>query len=137
MLLRWWAAYGADDTVAARQQHGDDEALRSLEKYNLDDDDDDDFWSRSHYNQTVITSTVTIRVTPHDDYLVSWGILSACLILAIGWASWQVYVERKIDQVRSSATSSKGGSPVIDSDRTAESASTAEVTRCVVSMPFL
>ena len=120
------------------------EEMRHLDNRHVvyDDDDDDDnqnFWKRSHqnYNQTIITSTVTIRVTPRDDYMVSWGILVAALMVAIGYASWQVYRERHVDQRSRSGGggggSGGGGAGAPDSDRLVESASTAEVTRCVVS----
>lgn len=129
MLFTFWSAFSGTSTESSGE-------LRSLSRdYTLDNskDDDDSLWSRTRhgYNQTVITSTVTIRVTPHDDFLVSWSILSGLLLLVIAWASWQVYLERKIDK-RSPTSSS--GSAVIDSDRNdSESSSTAEVTRCVVS----
>ena len=155
--------------------------------YDDDDDDDDDdgggngggdgdashtrLWSRSHqnYNETIITSTVSIRVTPRDDFMVSWGILAAALGVAIGIAAWQVYKERHIVRQIPIGTSGDGigigvvgvgnrggvgsgsgsgsirnnrgggggggggaGNNARDADRLIESASTAEVTRCVV-----
>ena len=143
------------------------------------DDDDDDgggngggdgdashtrLWSRSHqnYNETIITSTVSIRVTPRDDFMVSWGILAAALGIAIGIAAWQVYRERHIvrqipignngdginigvvgvgsrtgggggiGNSHNRGIGGSGGNAPRDADRLIESASTAEVTRCVV-----
>ena len=112
--------------------------VRTQSGSSQDDDDDDRLWSRTHhdYNQTIITSTVTIRVTPRDDFLVSWGCLCVLLVCAIAWAAGQVYKERTID-IRSSLSTTPRASPSgssTDSERIAlESASTAEVTRCVVS----
>eukprot|EP00977_Amphora_coffeiformis_P020889 scaffold8605_cov178-Amphora_coffeaeformis.AAC.8 len=157
MLLTFWSALWTH-----QQQDNHEHPMRLLDNINnhhvvYDDDDggDDRFWSRSHlqkYNQTIITSTVTIRVTPREDFMVSWSILAAALWIAIGVAAWQVYKERHVDRQHqnngninggmgtSSSSTSTGiggvggsGGGVPDSDRLMESASTAEVTRCVVS----
>lgn len=124
MLLSWWSILSpSSDFVDERQL----DRRPSGDKDYDDDDDDDGLWSRSRhdYNQTIITSTVTIRVTPREDFLVSWGCLSALLLCAIVWAAWQVYRERKID-VAPTRPTPNDRLPII------ESASSAEVTRCVV-----
>jgi hypothetical protein len=118
-LSSWWALHHSD----GRSDHAN--------KVDDDDDDnkdDDSLWTyaRQNYNAT-ITTTVTIRVTPRDNFLTSWGILAGLLLAAIVLAAWQVYTERQIGQRRGS---------VNDLDRIVESSSTAEWTRCVVCFMF-
>ena len=40
-----------------------------------------------------MTTSVAIRVTPVDDYFVSWGILWCGFVLASCLAAWQCYIE--------------------------------------------
>jgi hypothetical protein len=112
-LSSWWALHHSDGRPAHANQEDDD-----------DGHDDDSLWTyaRQNYNAT-ITSTVTIRVTPRDNFLTSWGILAGLLLAAIALAAWQVYTERQIGRRRGS---------VNDLDRLVDSSSTAEWTRCVV-----
>ena len=151
MLFSWWGL------ASSSSQSSSSLPQRELDNYRhiVDDDkDDDSLWSRHHheYNQTIITSTVTIRVTPSQDFLFSWACLSLLLLVSIGVATWQVYKERNIDQrAVSTGGGSSGGSSAIGSNNNnkhgtasdhhhhhhhrlvEESSSTAEVTRCVVS----
>ena len=172
MLLSWWSLVSL--TTSHESSFPQQERQLDNKHYVNDDDDDvnDNSWMRTHhdYNQTILTSTVTIRVTPRDDFLVSWSCLSAALMLAIIWAAWQVYKERNIDQTTPSSMSTgiinsgsghyhhhhqaTGGTTALHAggggvgtaiikgggrgevDRLGESSSTAEVTRCVVSVLF-
>ena len=160
LLLSQWFGFLSESSLASSsssERHLQNSTTTPNNQDDDDDDDDDNLWSRHHdYNQTVITTTVSIRVTPRNDFLLSWACLSLLLLLAIAWATWQVYKERKIDQtaVTSSSTTSSSAaarsaaaaavgssnrghgsleSTPTSSDRLVESASTAEVTRCVVS----
>ena len=94
----------------------------------LDDDGtmDDDAFSRHHrhhINATSITSTVIIRVTPRDDYIISWMILWAAFFFASVLAALQVYKEQRIMRVRAAEDIEHGG---------AEAVSSADRTRCTV-----
>lgn len=75
-------------------------------------------------NYTVV-STVRIRVTPLDDYLVSWYILWACFVLAALVATWQVVIEYR--QLRKAGY----GSNATDHGES-NLVSIADITRCLV-----
>lgn len=86
--------------------------------------------SAHQYDNYSITTSVTIRVTPHDDYLVSWGVLWAFFVLATIVATYQVQREqrilnsrRQVDDVEQAAGMTGDGEVV----------STADVTRGLVS----
>ena len=79
------------------------------------------------HNSTT-TLSVTIRVTPNEDYLISWGILWACFILTSCLAAYQVWRDHKITQSRNEDI--EAGSPAATAD---EGMSTADVTRTMVS----
>ena len=69
-----------------------------------------------------ITTSVSIRVTPKNDHLISWGILWFLFVVASGFAAYQVHLERQqILRVRRSETD--GDAPTI---------STADLTRSMV-----
>ena len=87
-------------------------------------------YHESYSNYTFKTSVI-IRVTPFDNHFVSWGILCAGFFVFIILAVWQVIRERKIlestanpdDDVENGGLGHDG-----------ETRSTAEITRCIVSM---
>lgn len=90
-------------------------------------DDDDDYSylrtlrddSRRYDNTTSITSTVSIRVTPREDYYFSWSFLWIGFLLASVIAAWQVYREQRIINARIAADIENGGAEVVSSaDRT-------------------
>ena len=86
---------------------------RHAENTSFSNDDD-------HYS---VTSTVTIRVTPKEDFLVSWGVLWSGFLLASIAAAWQVWKENKILKARREA----------DVEQASEGVSTADITRSMVS----
>lgn len=47
-----------------------------------------------------ITTSVSIRVTPVENYYVSWGILWSAFVIASIVATWQVYREHRIFHLR-------------------------------------
>jgi hypothetical protein len=47
-----------------------------------------------------ITTSVSIRVTPLENYFVSWGILWSAFVVASIVATWQVYREHRIFYLR-------------------------------------
>lgn len=47
-----------------------------------------------------ITTSVSIRVTPIDNYFVSWGILWSAFVITSIVATWQVYREHRIFHLR-------------------------------------
>ena len=61
-------------------------------------------YSDSNSNSTStdhsITTSVSIRVTPLENYFVSWGILWSAFVIASIVAAWQVYREHRIFQLR-------------------------------------
>ena len=75
--------------------------------------------------KTTITSTVVIRVTPKDDYLVSWGILWGSFFAAALLSLWQVWKEYKLLSERRHT--------VDGADHQADEVSTADITRSNVS----
>ncbi|KAL7580757.1 hypothetical protein ACA910_001039 [Epithemia clementina (nom. ined.)] len=76
---------------------------------------------RHDINATTITSTVHIRVTPRDDFMVSWGILWSAFFISAVILTWQVFRENRILKAREAADVEHGG---------AEAVSTADRTRC-------
>ena len=89
--------------------------------------------SRTHahdyYGNYSITTSVTIRVTPREDYLASWGILWALFLVATLVAAAQSFKEQRIMEERRR---------VDDVERTpstdGEGVSTADATRGMVSL---
>lgn len=83
-----------------------------------------------------ITTSVSIRVTPVEDYLVSWSILWSCFVVASIIAAWQVYREHRIFKLRNAASGSRPGhedeSAVDVALADGESVSTADLTRSLV-----
>jgi hypothetical protein len=83
-----------------------------------------------------ITTSVSIRVTPLEDYLVSWSILWFCFVVASIIAAWQVYREQRIFKLRHAAAGSRSGhedeSAVDVALADGESVSTADLTRSLV-----
>ena len=78
---------------------------------------------RSHdINSTTITSTVHIRVTPRDDFIVSWSILWGAFFVASILLAWQVFREHRILKAREAS----------DVEHAADAVSTADRTRCTV-----
>jgi hypothetical protein len=103
-----------------------------------DDNDDDEYRQLTAGNYTY-TASVTIRVTPHDDYLVSWGILWGLFVLASGYALYQVLRERRVLQARRQGDENGGlsGDPSMMamgglSTGDGEGVSTADETRALV-----
>lgn len=82
----------------------------------------------SHNNYTSSVN-VSIRVTPLHDHFVSWGILWAGFLLASIFAAWQVVRENRI--MASRRTQVDDGDQGAAGD--AESVSTADITRSIVS----
>ena len=83
---------------------------------------------RHDVNATTIISTVHIRVTPREDYMISWSILWLAFFLASSVLTWQVFRESKILRAREAADVEHGG---------AEAVSPADRTRCTVCFsPF-
>jgi hypothetical protein len=85
-----------------------------------------------------ITTSVSIRVTPVKDYLVSWSILWSCFVVASIVAAWQVYREHRIFKLRHAAAGSRTGhedeSAVDVALADGESVSTADLTRSLVRL---
>lgn len=79
-----------------------------------------------HSSNSTFTSTVVIRVTPKDDFLVSWGILWLCFVLTALVALWQVLKERRIMPQKRHQSGDAA-------DHQAEEISTADGTRSQVS----
>lgn len=84
-----------------------------------------------------ITTSVSIRVTPLEDYLVSWTILWSCFVIASIIAAWQVYREHRIFKLRRAAVGSRMGHEdeaghVDVALADGESVSTADLTRSLV-----
>jgi hypothetical protein len=80
-----------------------------------------------------ITTSVTIRVTPEHYFLVSWSILWAGFVFAIGLATFQVVREYKWIRERKQEQEgglSSGGVGAGD----VEAISSADVTRTIVSL---
>ena len=84
----------------------------------------------SQYNYT-ITSSVSIRVTPLHDHLISWGILWGCFVVASAFGTFQAVRENRI--MASRRTQVDDGDQVAGGD--AESVSTADITRSIVGEP--
>ena len=95
--------------------------------------DHDHRYLRHHAAQNyTMTSSVSIRVTPLHDHFVSWGILWAGFLVASIFAAWQVVRENRImasRQTQGVDDGEQGGAGVGD----AESVSTADITRSIVS----
>lgn len=136
--------------------------LRGSEKvvysYHIDDaaDDDPDYrhlsndstnnyyrqHSGSHGSNYTFQASVTIRVTPHDDFFVSWGILWGLFVLASLVAAYQVVKEHRIlesrrqqgDESEAPGAVSSSGSSVGAIAGDGESVSTADETRALVSL---
>lgn len=71
----------------------------------------------NHYNNT-ITSTVFIRVTPHYNYFVSWGILYGMFFFTALGAGYQVYLEfRMLHRRKHSGDVDRNLEGVSDADR--------------------
>lgn len=97
--------------------------------------------SYSEENHTITTS-VSIRVTPIQDHLVSWGVLWAGFMVALLVAAWQVVKENRILAARRAAAGHvigdhhrhgrTGGAATAVGD--GESVSTADVTRSMVRL---
>jgi hypothetical protein len=95
------------------------------------------YMSYSDSANHTITTSVSIRVTPLEDYLVSWGILWSGFVLASIIAAWQVYREQRIFKLRRA----DGTTNHVDDDESSqvhvalgdgESVSTADLTRSMV-----
>lgn len=82
-------------------------------------------------NHTVTTS-VSIRVTPVDDHLVSWAILWAGFVIAALIAAWQIVRENRVFAARRSAAVLGDGDQSRGVVGDGESVSTADVTRSMV-----
>jgi hypothetical protein len=94
------------------------------------DADDDDFRQLSAGNYTY-TASVTIRVTPHDDFLISWGVLWGAFVLLSLYGAYQAYQEHKILVARRQSDDAEQvmmGGMAGDG----ESVSTADETRALV-----
>jgi hypothetical protein len=96
-----------------------------------------------------ITTSVSIRVTPLENYFVSWGILWSGFVIASFVASWQIYREQRIFHLRhtagkltrtNTASISRNSTNTYDDNQGAvdvtlgdnESVSTADLTRSMV-----
>jgi hypothetical protein len=90
---------------------------------------DNTTWMYSHEGNSSITTSVTIRVTPEQYYLVSWGFLWVGFFLAICFASFQVHREYKWIASRSRADIEQAGLGSGDG----EAISSADITRSMVS----
>jgi hypothetical protein len=75
-----------------------------------------------HVANITITSTVTIRVTPKDDFLVSWAILWAGFVIASLVATWQVWKESRSLSTRRGQT---------EEEQATDGVSTADVARSI------
>lgn len=82
---------------------------------------------RSYHNSTITTS-VSIRVTPSEDFLVSWSFLWAGFVLTSLVAAYQVWKDHKL-VVASRADDIENGRGGAPGD---EGASSADVTRSMV-----
>jgi hypothetical protein len=90
--------------------------------------------NRSHYEEPIyygnysITTSVTMRVTPHTDYMLSWAVLWGCFVMASAAAAVQSCREqrvlsdrRKVDDVENTPSRTDG-----------EGVSSADATRGLV-----
>jgi len=85
--------------------------------------------SHHHHEANIsISTSVTIRVTPYEDYFLSWGILWLLLLFVTIFGFVQVLQERRILDPHSTADDIEQPSPVADPD----SFSTADRIRCIV-----
>lgn len=82
---------------------------------------------RSYHNSTITTS-VSIRVTPSQDFLVSWAFLWAGFVLTSLVAAYQVWRDQKL-LAASRADDIENGRSGAPGD---EGASSADVTRSMV-----
>jgi hypothetical protein len=96
--------------------------LRSSSRNALDPTRED---IREHYHlsNSTITSTVVLRVTPKEDFPVSWGILWGLFVLTSIFGAWQVWKESRLLSSRRATD---------DPEQMAEGASTADFTRGIV-----
>ncbi|CAB9528528.1 expressed unknown protein [Seminavis robusta] len=80
--------------------------------------------SPEHIHNSTITTSVSIRVTPVDDFLVSWSVLWGCFVLTSIVAAYQVWADHKITSNRQDDIENGRGGMSGD-----EGVSTADVTR--------
>ena len=86
---------------------------------------------RSYTHNSTITTSVSIRVTPGEDFLVSWGVLWAGFILTSFVAAYQVWKDQKL--LSSRADDIENGRGGVPGD---EGVSSADMTRSMVSNPY-
>lgn len=89
-------------------------------------------YEHSNHNSTITTS-VSIRVTPVDDYLVSWGILWCGFWLITIFACYQVYKDYNTSK-NSDTDIENGGGSGAGAGAGEEGASTADITRSLVCL---
>ena len=97
-----------------------------------------------HSSNYTIHTSVTIRVTPYYDHLISWAILWGCLVVTCLLALWQVLKERKIllhgtrvDDVEHAASAVVGRSSSSSSNNDyGGTVSTALITRVMVRVVY-
>jgi hypothetical protein len=113
-----------------RYTRDDDHDDRRQQQQQYDLDADDDFRQLSAGNYTY-TASVTIRVTPHDDFLISWGVLWGAFVVLTLYAAYQAAQEHKILVARRQSDDNEQvmmGGMAGDG----ESVSTADETRAMV-----
>lgn len=117
----------------------DPSTLSSSSNYN--DEYDRDLSSSSYHHDTThyysnysITTSVTIRVTPRDDYLVSWGILWGLFVMASIVAAVQSRQEQLIlaERKRGEEVETTPAGTMMMMTTDGEGVSTADVTRFMV-----
>jgi hypothetical protein len=81
------------------------------------------------YANYTIKTSVTIRVTPYEDYFVSWYILWGSFLFVSFVALWQVLKERKIHMQRTQIDDAERSSGLAGD---VEGFSTADITRVIV-----
>ena len=83
-----------------------------------------------HEGNSSITTTLTIHYTPEHYHLVSWGILWVGFVLAIGFASYQVWMDNTwFSAARTRADLEQGGSSSNAASGEGDAVSSADLTR--------
>ena len=95
-------------------------------------DDDDDYFARPYHNST-LQSIVSIRVTPSEDFIVTWTVLWSGFVLTSILAAYQVWKDNKniASRTAEDIEHGRGGSP---GD---EGVSSADLTRSMVRFGLL
>lgn len=83
-------------------------------------------------HNSTITTSVSIRVTPAEDFLVSWAILWAGFVVTSAVATYQVWKDQKL--LASRADDIENGRGGVQGD---EGVSSADKTRSLVCAHFI